>query len=515
MTNGLMPDELGAAGESLFAGLCARAGLVCNKSDRDRTGWDFVVEFPMPQPGVGIPLDGRSPTACAVQLKSTATAGPIKVRLSAAERLAKDPRPAFIVVFRLTPGGEGITGFLIHLVDRALGKVLHRLRVAHANKAFDVNRATISFDHRKLGTQFVLTPHGLRQALLDAMSDDPAAYVAEKQRQLSELGYRGMGLEAEVLVRLENIAHLSDIALGLAPLKPERLRAYDTRFGIRLPYVGPVFDDIEEMRIDPPSVGRCVVAIRGAGLLPAAVFDAEMVAGLPIKAEGGTWLLVRHPDFNIKFGSESANFASTGEFHNTVRSLGGWISLMRGLNYLVSGDGVITLAPESTPGTRITLPMSSKLDGPYLDQLPDWLGFLLGWERLLNLAGIPPGEPFSIQDLWAARGAALAVELFGDRPSRAWFAFDRKDIGQPVNPVDAIYINTATMAGASVSYGVKITLEPNEASPGEYRSTRFHALDVRPAVPDLQDYGEDLADEHDLKIVINPANVTEIDPSAC
>lgn len=513
MTNELMPDELGAAGESLFAALCARAGLVCNKSDRDRAGWDFVVEFPMPQPGVGIPLDGRSPTACAVQLKSTATAGPIKVRLSAAERLAKDPRPAFIVVFRLTPGGEGIAGFLIHLVDRALGKVLHRLRVAHANKAFAVNRATISFDHRKLGTRFALTPDGLRQALIDAIGDDPAAYLAEKQRQLSELGYRGMGLEAEVLVRLENIEHLSDIALGLAPLKPERLRAYDTRFGIRLPYAGPVFDDIEELRIDPPSVGRCVVAIRGPGLLPAAVFDAEMVAGLPLKAEGGTWLLVRHADFSIKFGSESAAFASTGEFDKTVRSLGAWIALMRGLTYLASGDGVITLAPESTLGTQLTLPMSSKLDGPYLNQLPDWLRFLLGWERLLSLAGMQSGEPFSIQALWDVRDAALAVELFGDHPTRAWFAFDRKDIGQPGGPVDAVYINTATMAGASISYGVQITLEPNEATPGEYRSTRFQALDVRPAVPDLQDYGEDLADKHDLKIVINPDNVTEIDPA--
>ena len=34
-------DELGAAAEGLFAYLCPRALLVCNKSDRDRSGWDF------------------------------------------------------------------------------------------------------------------------------------------------------------------------------------------------------------------------------------------------------------------------------------------------------------------------------------------------------------------------------------------------------------------------------------------------------------------------------------------
>jgi hypothetical protein len=76
--------------------------------------------------------------------------------------------------------------------------------------------------------------------------------------------------------------------------------------------------------------------------------------------------------------------------------------------------------------------------------------------------------------------------------------------------VDAIYINTATLAGASISYGVKVTLELNEANHSEYRPTAFQAIDVRPAVPDLQDYAEDLADKHGLKIVINPANITEI-----
>lgn len=97
----LTSDELGVAGEKLFAHLCGRAQLICNQSERDRTGWDFVVEFPMPGADGTLTLDRRAPTACSVQLKSTTTSGPVSLRLSSAERLAKHLGPSFVVVFRL------------------------------------------------------------------------------------------------------------------------------------------------------------------------------------------------------------------------------------------------------------------------------------------------------------------------------------------------------------------------------------------------------------------------------
>jgi hypothetical protein len=507
MANELTSDFLGAAGEAMFARLCAQASLVCNKSDRDRTGWDFIVEFPMVEPSVEVILDERTPIACAVQLKSTARAGPVGLRLSAAERLAKDLRPTFIVVFRLTTSGEGIVGYLIHLLGSPLRKILQRLRTAHANESYDVNRATISFDYQRYGDRFPLTPDGLRHALLAASGDDREIYVAEKQRQLNELGYENGRLEAEAVVRFKSVEHLSDIALGLAPLRPERVRVFDTRFGIRLPYVGPAFEGIEELRIEPPSVGPCLVAIRGAGLSPAAIFDAEMLAGLPFDTDGGTWLLVRHADFTMKFGSDSVAFASTGSIETTLRRLSAWIPLVRGLVYLAGADGAITLTSSSVPDARVTLPMTSALEGPYVEQLPELLRLLVGWERLITMAGTLASEPFSLQDVWAARRAALAVELFGDQPPRASFAFNREDLGDPTDAVRAIYIDTAALGGAAISFGFKVTLEPSQDAPGEYRSTHFQPVDVRPAVPDLQDYAEDLVDEHGLKIIIHPANV--------
>ena len=75
MADRLSPERLGLAGESKFTHLCDLANLTCNKSTRDETGWDFMVEFPMAGPAPDIILDQRAPTVCHVQLKTTA--GPL------------------------------------------------------------------------------------------------------------------------------------------------------------------------------------------------------------------------------------------------------------------------------------------------------------------------------------------------------------------------------------------------------------------------------------------------------
>jgi hypothetical protein len=51
----------GAGDESKFMNLCDLANLTCNKSHRDETGWDFIVEFPMTAPPGS---DTRSTSAC-------------------------------------------------------------------------------------------------------------------------------------------------------------------------------------------------------------------------------------------------------------------------------------------------------------------------------------------------------------------------------------------------------------------------------------------------------------------
>jgi len=66
----LTADELGEKGESRFREICADAQLVCNKAARDRTGWDFLVEFPLATTSP-LSLDHRrAPLSVHVQVKT-------------------------------------------------------------------------------------------------------------------------------------------------------------------------------------------------------------------------------------------------------------------------------------------------------------------------------------------------------------------------------------------------------------------------------------------------------------
>ena len=138
-------DDLGEVAEAEVALLCAKARLICNKSQRDRTGWDFIIEFPTPSFDPAEPLDARpSGASCHAQVKGTAAGDRIALRLSAAERLAKDPKPAFVIAVRLDRSGKALSGYLIHLLDAPLAKILKRLRRAHAQGRHDINHMQIS-----------------------------------------------------------------------------------------------------------------------------------------------------------------------------------------------------------------------------------------------------------------------------------------------------------------------------------------------------------------------------------
>jgi hypothetical protein len=62
--------DLGSMGEENFKLWCDSVGLIANRSQIDRTGWDFFVEFPLEQIG-SIPYDLLpTPIECKVQVNS-------------------------------------------------------------------------------------------------------------------------------------------------------------------------------------------------------------------------------------------------------------------------------------------------------------------------------------------------------------------------------------------------------------------------------------------------------------
>lgn len=125
----LTSDELGEHGDAIFRTLCTKSGLVANKSERDRTGWDYRVEFPNSRLSNSVHADKRDiPLPFNVQVKTMWwDNNGFKAPLVAAERLAKSLDPSFIVVIRVLENIDKFEFFIIHMVGRPLEKVLKKL----------------------------------------------------------------------------------------------------------------------------------------------------------------------------------------------------------------------------------------------------------------------------------------------------------------------------------------------------------------------------------------------------
>ena len=509
MESELDPERIGRIGERQFEVLCERAGLYCNKSGVDVMGWDFIVEFPMGPAGQALPLDQRPTSAARVQLKSTLgrTGNRIRLSLSAIDRLAKDPRPALIVVFRLRADGELQSTYLVHLIGNELARVLRRLRLAEARKAHAINHTDISYNYEKVGVRFEPTPAGLLAALTAACGQNPGAYTIEKQRQLAELGYENGQFEAEALIQIEGPEHFSNLLLGLAPLKPHRLRVFDSRFGIRLPYQGTLFDDIEELRLTPPILGSCEISIRGPNFGQAARFDGEMFIGPPMAEPHGAELLIRTQDFIIRLTPPALKFESVGSIDDMEHSLEEWAELLRALTLMVTGRATLTIAGNDRIPS-ITFPVDQPITGPYLEEIPLISAFLDGWLQLLTNAGLRSTARFKFDAFWEANEARMAVDILLKPQSDARFEFQTLEIEESSPPPEGLYFNSTSFADTSITFSAKVFFKMTDDPEWRYRSTGFEALDVRPKVDDLEEYGMDQATAWDLKLLIDPRNIT-------
>ena len=97
--------------------------------------------------------------------------------------------------------------------------------------------------------------------------------------------------------------------------------------------------------------------------------------------------------------------------------------------------------------------------------------------------------------------------------SRAKFSFDRDDLGDPEDVFESVYINSCHFAGAAITYCVKITFRANIDNPTQFQSIGFTPLDARAEVSDLQDYAEDMANQHQIRVIVHPANLVEVTSS--
>jgi hypothetical protein len=251
MKRPLNSDELGEKGELRFAELCISARLVCNRVQRDRTGWDFVVEFPFSPPMPLQPLDSRQqPPECRVQVK-TVWEGQryVSLRLSAAERLAKLLQPAFVCVLEFDGALQLKRIHVIHILGDALEHILREVRLCQATDSTRINKEFIRIKFAESGISVECSGNVLRDHLAEMSGEDRLSYINRKADQIKNLGAVPNRYSGRMTIQWENEAELVDVMLGLKSGNLKAFSASETRWGITLPIIDAPID--ATMHVEP------------------------------------------------------------------------------------------------------------------------------------------------------------------------------------------------------------------------------------------------------------------------
>jgi|GEM_PF-3294818 len=365
MKRPLNSEELGAVGETRFRDHCETSGLIANPSDRDKTGWDFIVEWPS-EVIESETLDKRPiPISCNVQVKTIWVENSnVSVRLSSVERLAKDPRPCFIYILRLDNEKKSRDAFIVHVRKEFSALILKKLRKAEADSVAP-NQKFFSFSLDKWAEKIALSDKEFRIYAEKCINVTMAEYSQKKDRELKKLGFENGGLSFTATFTAKSQDEIFNGFLGLTPLQGRFNDAVEERFGIALP--SSDMPDVEgRIEIQPEPSDTCKISIRRQENQIPLVFDSEMFT-LPsamykanmFKAALRTELfdLVLNAnldceplDFKIKFGA-NGNAIGTSKFDAEV-----WLKFYEFMAAMDEGELSLELQP-----SKVSTPITGKI----------------------------------------------------------------------------------------------------------------------------------------------------------
>ena len=227
--------DIGNMGQSEFESLCSSAGLTRNVSQQDRTGWDYLIEYPLPR-SPGQPADMAPPALqCLVQVKATDRhRRKWDIALQNIERLAKSPMPAFICLLEFDGREHAQQVYLVHIGEKIIGRALKRLRQSEKRPHDAVRIPTLSVtcgdSHRLPET----TGACLKEAIQSYVAEGANNYCEWKRQLLDTLGYEEGHPYVKVQFSAQDpIQDLIDLSLGYRKsLKVSNTSMHDVRFGV-------------------------------------------------------------------------------------------------------------------------------------------------------------------------------------------------------------------------------------------------------------------------------------------
>lgn len=229
----LRPEDLGGKGEGFFFTLCKDAGLIANKSNDDKGGWDYEVEHP--QPAVII-YSSQSYPVYRVQVKST-TNGQNKFSLTYRNllNLIQYHGASFIFLATYLNGKMAPdNAFLFHVDESFAKKILREIREKEIkNKEFPLNKKerVVKFDEcheiKKLDGE------GLKSVFEKNIGSDYLKYVAHKIKFLEKLEKDGKHQEIAITFGESALDSMVQGLLGYDKKFKINSQRYRAPFGIR------------------------------------------------------------------------------------------------------------------------------------------------------------------------------------------------------------------------------------------------------------------------------------------
>lgn len=247
----MMKRYLGQLGERTLGTWASQVGIAANKADPDRTGWDFILEFPDPasQTGITLPLDKLPwPIQCLVQVKSTdGRSSKCSVKLSNWVRLVNTPLPAFFLALEFDSKDDCQRAYLVHIDETYIRRVLKRLRKLGASASAELHKTTIQFKWNEAYRLPSLNGKGLEKAIRSHVGD-LETYVEWKTETLRTAGYEDGKWKLDFVIPAPpdcaDIQELLvDFSLGLIPhIDVIQGAVRDCRFGIPAPEPTETFE---------------------------------------------------------------------------------------------------------------------------------------------------------------------------------------------------------------------------------------------------------------------------------
>ncbi len=383
-----MIKDFGDVAESRFATLCSEAGVTRNSSAQDRTGWDFLVEFPeSPVPGLTSDMQSIGHSA-RVQIKSKHKGRPtVSLKLSNALRFAKEPAPCFVVLFLATDGAEPVRIFARHFWEDEIARTLKRAREAGCHSAAELAKLTLSLsfnsddDHSTEllpWMEQVIAAHGSR-------------YLLKKKEIVDTVGFEDDAIHGTLSFDVENLPALVDHQIGLTAEAPIlRISLNQRRFAIDAPLLPPTFGPPTSIRMQSHP-RPCDLRVRGVGGLDEHLSAQAYLPGIPglpqeqmkLRIVAGCLELIFQPGTNQ--GSLRITFEGQVRYSLPALMQTGriWVAAKAGpLDLQVSYEGKLVFGLDGTI-----------LDGPALI-VPDQV--LMATELLMSVTGQRPPEGLTI-----------------------------------------------------------------------------------------------------------------------